>query len=331
MHSMSEQEDCWQYLIYGSGAVGSTIGARLWLSGKRVTLVARGDHARVLKEQGLHFLTPELDQIIGIPSVDRIAEVDFKNKTIVLLCVKSQQTKLAIEELAMVAPADIPICCVQNGVSNERTVLRYFKNVYATLVNLPAMYLKAGEVASYVSGLSGVLDTGRYPTGTDRLSQEIAKDLRDAGFGAVADPRVMRKKYGKLLMNVGNAVQAIIDPEDDVKEVYRSVRKETEAVYFAGNIDYADRKEMSDLTEEMKITPVPGYERTASSSWQSLMRNTGDIETDYLNGEIALLGRMHGIPTPYNDHLARIAREFVLNNRPPGGMKLSEFLKGIDR
>ena len=163
------------------------------------------------------------------------------------------------------------------------------------------------------------------------MSQEIAKDLRDAGFGAVADPRVMRKKYGKLLMNVGNAVQAIIDPEDDVKEVYRSVRKETEAVYFAGNIDYADRKEMSDLTEEMKITPVPGYERTASSSWQSLMRNTGDIETDYLNGEIALLGRMHGIPTPYNDHLARIAREFVLNTRPPGSMNLSEFLKGIDR
>ena len=85
MNSISDQEDCWQYLIYGSGAVGSTIGARLWLSGKRVTLVARGDHARVLKEQGLHFLTPELDQIIGIPSVDRIAEVDFKNKIIVLL------------------------------------------------------------------------------------------------------------------------------------------------------------------------------------------------------------------------------------------------------
>ena len=61
------------------------------------------------------------------------------------------------------------------------------------------------------------------------------------------------------------------------------------------------------------------------------MRNTGDIETDYLNGEISLLGRMHGIPTPYNDHLVRIAREFVLNNRSPGSMQLSEFLKGVDR
>ena len=331
MNSISEHDDCWQYLIYGSGAVGSTIGARLWLSGKQVTLVARGEHARVLKERGLHFLTPEVDQILEIPSVNNIAEIDFKNNVIVLLCVKSQQTKLAIEDLATVAPPDIPICCVQNGVSNESTVLRYFRNVYATLVNLPAMYLKAGEVASYVSGLSGVLDTGRYPMGSDQLSQLIAEDLCGAGFGAVSDPKVMRKKYGKLLMNVGNAVQAIIDPDEDVKEIYRSVRKETEAVYVAGNIDYADKQEMSDLTDKMKVTPVPGYERTVSSSWQSLMRATGDIETDYLNGEISLMGRMNGIPTPYNDHLARIAREFVLNNRSPGSMKLSEFLVGIDR
>ena len=67
------------------------------------------------------------------------------------------------------------------------------------------MYLKAGEVASYVSGLAGVLDTGKFPTGTDVLSQVITDDLRGAGFGAVPDPKVMRKKYGKLLMNVGNS------------------------------------------------------------------------------------------------------------------------------
>ena len=27
------------------------------------------------------------------------------------------------------------------------------------------------------------------------------------------------------------------------------------------------------------------------------------METDYLNGEIALLGRLHGIPTPVNEAL----------------------------
>ena len=28
---------------------------------------------------------------------------------------------------------------------------------------------------------------------------------------------------------------------------------------------------------------------------QSMMRGTGDFETDFLNGEIVLLGRLHGV------------------------------------
>ena len=36
----------------------------------------------------------------------------------------------------------------------------------------------------------------------------------------------------------------------------------------------------------------------SGSVWQSLTRSTGSVETDYLNGEIVLLGRLHRIPTP---------------------------------
>ena len=96
------------------------------------------------------------------------------------------------------------------------------------------------------------------------MSQVITDDFRGAGFGAVPDPKVM-KKYGKLLMNVGNAVQAIIDPRKTSRRYIE--RLERRAVYSATNINYADRKS-SRIWEEMKITAVPGYERTASSSWR---------------------------------------------------------------
>ena len=36
---------------------------------------------------------------------------------------------------------------------------------------------------------------------------------------------VMRKKYGKLLMNVGNAVEAIIESEEDVKEIIERLER----------------------------------------------------------------------------------------------------------
>ena len=54
---------------------------------------------------------------------------------------------------------------------------------------------------------------------------------------------------------------------------------------------------------------IGGRRRGGGSSWQSLARGTGTIETDYLNGEIVLLGRLHGVPTPVNLGLpARRAR-----------------------
>ena len=66
------------------------------------------------------------------------------------------------------------------------------------------------------------------------------------------------------------------------------------------------------------------------SSWQSLRRGTRAIETDYLNGEIVLLGRMHGVPTPANDLMQRLARELVVTQDAPGATPAAEILKRIE-
>lgn len=55
-------------------------------------------------------------------------------------------------------------------------------------------------------------------------------------------------------------------------------------------------------------------------------RGTGDIETDYLNGEIVLLGRMHGVPTPANDLIQQMARQFVSTGRAPGTVRATAIL-----
>ena len=63
----------------------------------------------------------------------------------------------------------------------------------------------------------------------------------------------------------------------------------------------AMRKSRSDCQRIVSGT-IAGDEslRGGSSTWQSLTRGTGDIECDFLNGEIALLGRLFGVPTPAN-------------------------------
>ena len=61
--------------------------------------------------------------------------------------------------------------------------------------------------------------------------------------------------------------------------------------------------------------------RGGSSSWQSLARGSGSIEADWLNGEVVLLGRMHGVPTPVNEALQRLANEMAANGAAPGSLE----------
>jgi 2-dehydropantoate 2-reductase len=65
------------------------------------------------------------------------------------------------------------------------------------------------------------------------------------------------------------------------------------------------------------------------STWQSLSRRTGTIETDFLNGEIALLGRIHGVPTPVNETLQQLANQAAHAHRPPGTTTPAELLSAV--
>jgi 2-dehydropantoate 2-reductase len=71
--------------------------------------------------------------------------------------------------------------------------------------------------------------------------------------------------------------------------------------------------------------PVPGAPRR-SSTWQSLTKGAGSVETDYLTGEVVLLGRLHGVATPANALLQRLATELAAEGRPPGSVRASEVL-----
>jgi 2-dehydropantoate 2-reductase len=83
--------------------------------------------------------------------------------------------------------------------------------------------------------------------------------------------------------------------------------------------------------DALTIQPVEGEERRAGgSTWQSLRRGTGTIETDYLTGEIVLLGRLHGVPTPANRTLQDLAGEMARTGEPPASRSVDDVLRTID-
>ncbi len=76
----------------------------------------------------------------------------------------------------------------------------------------------------------------------------------------------------------------------------------------------------------LTIKPVEGTPRGGGSSWQSLARGTGTVEADYLNGEIVLLGRLHGVATPANELVRQLVNRAAREGTRPGALTPAEFL-----
>jgi 2-dehydropantoate 2-reductase len=319
-----------RYVVYGAGAIGGAIGAKLHQAGREVLLIARGQQLEAVRTHGLTLQTPEGEQRSALQAVGSPREIKLTTDDIVLLAMKSQDTARALDELAWAADADVTVVCAQNGVENERMALRRFERVYGMFVYVSAQLLEPAVIQVFSAPTLGVLDLGRVPRGSDERSKAIAADLLASGFASRVDGEIMRWKYGKLLSNLANAVEALLGPYAPGGELVHRAREEALACYSAAGIDYASRDEIAQRAEgHEELRPVDGLTRSGGSSWQSLARQSGGIETAYLNGEIVLLGRLHGIRTPVNRALAELARRATREGVQPGSLTKVEIEEAI--
>ena len=320
-----------RYIIYGAGAIGGVIGANLQLAGKDVVYIARGKHLDAMQTTGLTLLSPNGRQTFPVTAVGHPREITFRDGDAVILAMKGQDTVAALDALRDAAGSGVPVICTQNGVVNERFALRRFEHVYAMVVMLPATHMEPGIVQQDSAPTVGILDSSIYPSGTDGFIAGVCRDLEKANFSAKPDPSVMRYKYTKLLMNLSNAFQVVCGADADGKEVSARARAEAVACYRAAGIDFATDEEFyARRGNYITVKPVEGGQRVGSSSWQSVERGTGSVEADYLNGEITLLGRLHGVPTPINRALQDLANEVARSGKKPGIMSPQALLAMVD-
>jgi 2-dehydropantoate 2-reductase len=315
-----------RFVVMGAGAIGGAVGGRLFQQGADVTLVARGEHARALRS-GLVLEAPDESVTLPIRVVTDPGQVSWSDDTTVLLGVKGQHTDEALAQLST-APPDTPVVCMQNGVENERRVLRHFPRTYAMCVMCPASHLQPGVVQLHSAPVSGLLDVGRYPAGLDPTAEAIAAALDATAFQSVARPDIMRWKYRKLLMNLANAAEALCGPGVHASPLVREAQREGNAALAAAGIEVASREEDRERRgDHIAMRDTPSGARQGGSSWQSLARGTGSIEAEFLNGEIVLLGALHGVPTPVNALLQRLAVQAARQNLSPGAWRVDELSK----
>ena len=241
-----------------------------------------------------------------------------------------------LQALEPVMPYDTPIVCLQNGVANEREALRHFPNVYGVCVVLPAEHLEPGVVVANAAPTTGILDIGRCAAAgstTPRVAIADGVLVVDLRVGAARRRHALEVRQAPQQPRQRDRRAA---RERRAAESPAASRTGTRRGRGGARGGRASRSRRARRTPRAGATsfrwrgPAAGV-RAGSSSWQSLARGTGAIETDYLNGEIVLLGRLHGVPTPVNAALQRLANDAARRGVAPGTTPVEDVIRAIEQ
>ena len=339
-----------RYVIIGAGAIGGGIGGRLVQAGQPTVLIARGDHLAAMQRDGLRLRTPSEDLTLPVTAVASVRDLQLRLDDVLVVSTKTQQVAAVLPDLADAPVHDtdgqrvgtagdlLPVFLATNGVAAEDLAARYVRRVFGICIWMPAVHLRPGEVIARGVPITGVLHLGRVPGAAadpaDRaLLDEIAGDWRQATFDIALPENVMAWKHRKLISNLGNVVDALTDEPRAARSVVKAADAEARTVLAAARIEVTDdATEAAARAQSFTVEPVLGLEdaRLGSSTWQSLSRGTGSIETDYLNGEIVRIAHRLGRPTPINALLSRLGREAVREGREPGWLAAADLLAMVD-
>src|ERR1044071_6052038 len=102
-------------VVFGTGGVGGYFGGRLAQAGEEVTFVARGEHLRAIRANGLKVDSPIGDFVIyPAKATDNVSEVGETD--LVVLGVKAWQVPEAARAIKPVVGPTTTVVPLQNGV-----------------------------------------------------------------------------------------------------------------------------------------------------------------------------------------------------------------------
>ena len=323
-------------LVVGAGAIGGYVGAKMALAGHDVTLVGRQPLADAVAARGLRLIEPdgecEIRECRAVASVAAAFDAS-RRYDLVLFTVKTYDTQSAIDELRPYAQCVDRFLSLQNGVSGEDALSEAFgpeRIIAGTILNPVSIREPGVVVLERRRGGIGIASL-RIGESANRLTNQLADQLRQAGFRtrAYADYRAM--KWSKLLLNlIGNATSAILDL--NTMEIFRDRR------LFAVEVAAVREALRVARAQGIRFVNLPGYPvslfaaavRTLPLSllqpvliplvakgrgskmpslhidlWCGKLRS----EIDELNGAVARIGTRLNIPTPANALLLTIFKD----------------------
>jgi 2-dehydropantoate 2-reductase len=311
--------------IYGAGAVGGAIAARLAQAGHAVSVVARGAHLTAIRENGLRIVSAEKEFSARVGAESNPALLGPQDYVIV--AVKGQSLPGVAAGIAPLLGPDTSIVTAMNGVPWWFFDRLAFGGGKLRLESLDpggalARAMPTGRIVGCVVHLAASIpEPGviRHNLGQRLILGEpggrntartgaIAAALRDAGFEAVESTFIEKDFWVKLLGNVSfNPVSALtlatadrLIADAQVKDYMVAIMRECLAIGRAvgvdADIDPEARMDMARKLGAFKTSMLQDMEAGKSLEIDGLL--TGTLE----------IAKKAGVAAPFTESLAGLAR-----------------------
>jgi len=317
--------------VLGAGSVGCFIGGAWQAAGVKVTFVGRQKLARELDNHGL-----TLTDYSGWRAELKPGDLDFRcgpealdEADVIALCVKSGDTAQAAREIAGHAREGTTVVSFQNGVTNIDVLEQGLGGHFEIARGMVPYNVAAIGEGHFHKGVAGELWSERRE-GT----QELAERVQAGPASLKLSNSMLELAWGKLLINLNNAVNAL-SGRTLVEELRQRDYRRVLAASMREGLDLLKRVDIRPATVGPiapnvlpRVVNSPDWlfnsvflkqwkiDAKARSSMADDLAAGRKTEIDYLNGELVRLAERLQRDAPVNRKIVDLVREAEAGAQP---------------
>ena len=313
------------YLVFGAGAIGTTVAAWLSDGDAQVSLFDKQDISDHINQHGLDVYQGDQpakrykSKVKAYSNLDEVPTPD-----VIVLCIKNYSldgvSKLLVEKFGK----NIPIVGLQNGVENQEILPKHFSKVIYGVVCYNAWvddfgvvgYQKKGPIALGHNG-------GISKTEINNIVADFNKGVETLNY-----PNLSDAAHSKIVINLTNSLTTLVALHENDQSKSKAFQKLLTSMTYEGIkvMKAAGFKEskLGGMPSWLLITAagvLPGFitrkpylknlkKMVVSSMAQDIIVHGGSTsELDSINGYVLSLAKKHGIKTPVNDAIYQICKE----------------------
>ena len=296
-----------KYVIIGAGGTGGVTGYYMKKAGKDVTLIARGEHLKAIREQGLTLekMWDKTEETITIPATDMEHYTDHPD--VIFVCVKGYSLDETIPFIRRISKKTTIVIPVLNIYGTGGKMQKQLPELLVTdgCIYVSANIKESGRLLQHGQILRivfGVRDKEEFRSEL----REIQKDLCDSNIDGILSENIRREALEKFsyVSPIGaaglyyHATAADFQKEGEARELFKTMIREIATLAEAMGIPF--QKDMVDVNLKILSNLAP----EATTSMQRDIMEGKQSEIDGLVYEVVRMGEKYHVPIPAYEKVA---------------------------